>query len=1278
MQCTELHRSCTAAVLTSFIGIMKALIPFILIAYQLVVAKYKQTYLVRSSNSDPSVCDCKDVPLHNGCDTLTNFIRNASVYFVSNTYFLFLTGVHYMEPNTSLQVENIEHICLSGSIANETPVIQCISDGGFSFDNITNLTLEWLTISECGSGYFGYQHSTRAALRISTVWSLTLLYVTIQNSQGYGLSMYQLYRDGNISNCIFQCNSGTSEYSGGNAELMFPCHSTQSSTTWSTLIINSSKFLHGNFSNANSAQVASGLVIYLCSSVDIKIENVIMNGNYAVKSNHFQNSNSSGGNLALIYSNKADYFNGTVVIKNSQFVNGAAGFGAGLYVNSTSIGVSSSLQISNCLFENNHAVLDGGAVYYQISHGNTRCHGDDSGAYVEFVNCNFSQNTVESTQDAGVGVAVSIINTFISHVFHMYTTLTAQFTNCDFIRNWLLPNKNKLFSSTGAVFYASEQLGETLLADCLFEDNNASAISAIRAYITFRGEVMIRNNTGINGGGIILCEASFMILDQNTTIVIENNIAGQFGGGIYVDRAFSQSHPLCFFQFDLEFKDPESSVGNQILNTIRVDLINNTAYDAGSQLYGGSIDHCYTSLLHTGFDDYFYVETNSFDLSPIASHPQSVCFCSSNLKHNCTYEHTNTDPIYSGEPFHVYMTIVGQRNGLVPGRIHLYGLHNSSFVQNRYLKKAQCTELKYKLYSLQNEEVVVLTADSPYNTLMLGTHAKYLHVQIKGCPLGLEATESNTVCHCLPVLEHHGIVCSHQTVHRVQPVWIGYHFANKSTVKNTIDGIIFHKKCPEDYCTSKSVHIQTSNSLFDQNAQCAYNRSGLLCGTCEHNLTSVVGSSRCKDCSMYGIALSLSLILAIALGGIFLVAVLFVCNFTVTEGTMSGLIFYATIFAIVSPVLLTNIDFHFVTNIVVAFLSWLNLDPGIEFCFYHSLTEYHKMWGHFIFPVYLWTISGCIVLLCEKYTWAACLVGKNAVPVLATILLLSYAKINQGVIYALSYTTVEYPAANDTTISVTVWMMDPTVTYLVGKHIPLFIAGVIFGILSLLYTIMILFVRPLQKVSHHKCFNWVNKLKPLIDAYSCPHIIDEQKQFWNGLLLLVRGMLYVVFTLCGNDWASFLLTMTIVCCSMLCMLSWSLGGVYKKRYLNFLSSSYLLNLIIVSTVALFFQNKDFGRKGVDRDTYIAICSNISVFIAIVTFLGITLLHSYKLAKCIDITGKISSCVSRFLGVNILGHQSGYQRLPDIVSNMSSEEEDFSTNHAEFDYREPQLADLDTV
>ncbi len=51
--------------------------------------------------------------------------------------------------------------------------------------------------------------------------------------------------------------------------------------------------------------------------------------------------------------------------------------------------------------------------------------------------------------------------------------------------------------------------------------------------------------------------------------------------------------------------------------------------------------------------------------------------------------------------------------------------------------------------------------------------------------------------------------------------------------------------CVFDYCVEKPVNISLSNP----DELCAYNRSGVLCGECEPELSLVLSTSNCKECS---------------------------------------------------------------------------------------------------------------------------------------------------------------------------------------------------------------------------------------------------------------------------------------------------------------------------------------------------------------------------------------------------------------------------------------------
>ena len=72
---------------------------------------------------------------------------------------------------------------------------------------------------------------------------------------------------------------------------------------------------------------------------------------------------------------------------------------------------------------------------------------------------------------------------------------------------------------------------------------------------------------------------------------------------------------------------------------------------------------------------------------------------------------------------------------------------------------------------------------------------------------------------------------------------------------------MIHDNCPYDYC-----QVDNNSQAFKlefPDDQCAFNRSGILCGACQENLSQVLGTSRRRMCSnIYLIAVVPSIILA--------------------------------------------------------------------------------------------------------------------------------------------------------------------------------------------------------------------------------------------------------------------------------------------------------------------------------------------------------------------------------------------------------------------------------
>ena len=328
-------------------------------------------------------------------------------------------------------------------------------------------------------------------------------------------------------------------------------------------------------------------------------------------------------------------------------------------------------------------------------------------------------------------------------------------------------------------------------------------------------------------------------------------------------------------------------------------------------------------------------------------------------------------------------------------------------------------------------------------------------------------------------------------------------------------------------------------------------------------LSLVLGSSKCLHCSNF----YLFLVIVFALAGLMLVTFLIVCNLTVSEGMINGLVFYANVVHINRSIYFPSTE----TNPLAVFIAWLNLDLGIETCFYNGMDGYTKAWLQFAFPIYIWLIAGLIIILSRKYRIAARLSGRNAVKVLATLFFLSVAKLGRATITSLSYTSIHYSDS----LQVSVWLPDANVRYLQGKHIPLFITAVVFWLLVFCFIIVLTFIQCIQKKSDTPPLFWVNKLKPLFDAYTGPY--KDSYRFWPGFLLFL-SILFFLFTLDCLDEPSTKLTLTAIGCFFILAISWAFHGVYRKWPLDTIESMSVLNLGLLSMITNYILIHDISSN----------------------------------------------------------------------------------------------------
>ena len=217
------------------------------------------------------------------------------------------------------------------------------------------------------------------------------------------------------------------------------------------------------------------------------------------------------------------------------------------------------------------------------------------------------------------------------------------------------------------------------------------------------------------------------------------------------------------------------------------------------------------------------------------------------------------------------------------------------------------------------------------------------------CPIGFQISgniEINCTCDChsniIQYTEHCNILTGSFIKKSQSRAWISY-------INNTnLAGYLVYENCPFDYCNPHSLPIILSlpNGADEQ---CAFNRSSLLCGSCQPSLGLSLGSSHCLQCPRYWPTLLIAITLAAIIAGIALVVLLLVLNMTVAVEILNGLIFYVNVIHANRSSLLPFQE----TNAFSIFVSWLNLGPGINVRYFPGVDANVKMWLQLAFPAYV-------------------------------------------------------------------------------------------------------------------------------------------------------------------------------------------------------------------------------------------------------------------------------------------------------------------------------------
>lgn len=731
------------------------------------------------------------------------------------------------------------------------------------------------------------------------------------------------------------------------------------------------------------------------------------------------------------------------------------------------------------------------------------------------------------------------------------------------------------------------------LDHCTFEHNAQSAIYATNSTLNFRGTNTFVNNSAEKGAAMQLI-LSYITLRSNSVTNFFSNHAGAVGGAIFIDMSGRSPDSYSLF-FHVDYTSYSGS--GDILDTIEVNFYNNTAGYAGSSIYGGAINQCdiFTSHMQCGeslFPDLFNISNTESDPSALTSDPYTVYFCRGNdRKPSDARPFPSVIHAFPGGEFTLHLAVVDSSyEGAVPGGIFAHleseGAKFGPLQSTQLSTRPQCDNYTYSVFTAMDFASFSLAAKFDIPSKIETSFSPTVEVILEDCPFGFIFSPSREMCVCDPVLSENHVQCdiNTQTILRPQHVWIG--FLNGSSSNES--GVIFHPDCPSGYCLPRDLNI-TSSSGDDQ---CEPHRTGVLCGKCAKGYSLTLGNQKCSKCS----DAYLLLILLFALLGVLLVIVLFVLNLTVTQGTINGLIFYANVVAMSHTLLFSETSYHLYT-----FIAWLNLDFGIDACLYDGMDSYVKIWLQFIYPFYLWVIVLMIVWISKRFHWLD--LGaegrEKAMNVLATLMLLSYTKLQQTVITIMSYAKLEYPD-NEARY---VWLYDANVEFFKGKHLFLGIAGiVVFIFLIIPYTVLVLLQQLLINYSDRSRLLWW--IAPVFNSYAGPY--RENYGFWTGILVVVRTIvILILFTVDQIDIS--LLAILIV--SLVLLMTVTNGLLYRRRYLNILESFFYLQ------VGFFAAGIAYARN---NSGSIAAVADISTGLVLIAFLIVIGWHIAKpISICIE-------------------------------------------------------------
>ena len=1122
------------------------------------------------------------------CSTLSQHLLNIGI---SDITFLLLSGTHTL--NYSIAMLNAYNVTMVGVRHDNLIPAKIFCDSNKTaliFVNSTNISVSNLIFENCG-GYGPQLAHYIDAVTIAAVFLNTCYNCNITNVEfiGYGLGIHNLFGESYLNDITIRL-----------------CETTHGVTYWHHEGI-------GLVNHGNSPHYVKHIFIYVNKiTIIVDMEKEFDYYDILGVRIHFQETN----------------YNTTFILSNSKFqqiINAHSVLKVSTILNNCS---NIMLLIRNCEFtytENSRQLFYAVISYNSIT--------------LIFTNCLFYQNQIENVLTM---IEINSDESYVHLIDQCLVQSHIKFINSSFAENMyplvkIRGSRNSKcitqFSIIGPfAFKANDGMTGDLISihhatvNIIGTATIAHNSNAVNIFFFHSCNVTFSKNISFISNGIISpysidsiitlqSGSAFIKVMENSNIkFLNNNYAKQL---VQIKMKDYAPNPFCLFQYYtvtsknvsyVSLKNYSISLygGYKVPSHFMIDDYDDSTVTFSINYY---TFHCkwLPESLFFGSDDHpadINKKIIQTDDEQMYQHTR-VCYCFMNNTHDCSLDQLG--PVFPGQVLQLDLCMPYDNDlSILFVDTHNIFLPNSSCNVANQDQMINIITNSSKTYNFtivsesKNECELFLTAQPD-----LYKRYDAFYVQLLPCPIGF--TLQNGKCDCDPILSTIIDQCyiDYSTIRRPANYWVV-----ALTQTNNFKYLI--SSCPMDYCLPYS----SSVNLLYPDLQCQFNRTGMLCSQCQHPLSMVFGSSRCMKCTNVHILITIIVLVA----GIVLVVLLYVLNLTVTNGTINGIIFYANIISINDSVFLINDN---VFKPLRVFISFTNLDLGVETCFYDGMDSYAKMWLQLFFPSYLIIIATSIIITSRYSTRILRLTYTRSLPVLATLFLLSYTGVLRTVLTVLfSYSTITHLPSDHQEL---VWSIDASVPLFGLKFTILFITCLALFLLLIPFNITLLFTRYFLR------FRIINRFKPLLDAFQGSY--KDKYYYWVAVHLAMRSLFFTFY--------AFPIKLKLIFSTMLLIIFGIYSGYvhpHKIKLVNIQELFLLINLTILYAVS--YQGNIFF-----------IVTNTMISLTSVQFGAIITYHFLTYTCHCDVTGMLKSIkqklMIKFCKKNNISEMSNSIALLDI-------------------------------